>query len=168
MITLANFDDIEEIINLINSIKEEFRELNNPQWGWSSESYPNKKIFINDISKNELYKYEDNGIIKGIVCISSDDNFEYDEVIKNSHNRAYVIHRLAVNINYRNEGIASQLINYAENLARVRHIELIKCDTEISNEKMNNLFNKLGYVLIGRFHYDDYPGIYNYYEKKVK
>ena len=51
--------------------------------------------------------------------------------------------------------------------AKENNIKILKGDTEISNTKMNNLFIKEGYKYIGRFSYNDYPGIYNYYEKEI-
>ena len=54
-----------------------------------------------------------------------------------------------------------------EEMRKENNIKILKSDTEISNAKMNDLFIKEGYKYIGRFSYNDYPGIYNYYEKEI-
>ena len=66
-----------------------------------------------------------------------------------------------------NNNIAYKLFKFAEQYAKMNDAKIVKSDTEVSNTKMNNLFNKLGFAYIGKFSYDDYPGNYNYYEKRL-
>jgi len=165
MIRLANVSDLDDIMEIIDEIKKEMKEENNPQWN-EEDDYPNKEKFISDMKKNQLYVYEDNQIIKGLIVISKED--DYQKLLKTSNKPSYILHRLAIKKEFRKEGLASSLFKYAEDLAKENNMEILKADTEEHNLKMNNLFIKLGFKKKGEFEYDDYPGHYIYYEKEIK
>lgn len=164
MIRLATINDIDNILAIIKEIQKEMAQENNPQWN-EEDDYPSKNKFLSDLKQNELYVYDDN-ILKGFMVISKEDN--YHELVATTSESAYVLHRLAIKKEYRNEGLASKFFEYAEALAQKNNIKILKADTEEHNLKMNNLFLKLGFKKVGEFEYDDYPGHYIYYEKDVK
>ena len=166
MIKKASIENLDEVDLIMKEIKEEMRKENNPQWGSTEADYPSKTKLKEDIINNRMYMYVEDNIIKGVLSIIEDDG-EYDELLKNSPKKAYILHRLAVSKKYRNNSIAYKLMKFAEKKAKENIIKVLKSDTEISNDKMNNLFIKEGYKYIGRFSYNDYPGIYNYYEKEI-
>ena len=167
MIELATINDLDAIMKIYNNIKIEMRQDNNPQWGSTDDDYPDIDTVRNDILAKNTFKFVEDGIIKGIISIVMDSSREYDEYIANSKEKAYIIHRLAVPMEYRRNNIAYKLFKFAEQYAKMNDAKIVKSDTEVSNTKMNNLFNKLGFAYIGKFSYDDYPGNYNYYEKRL-
>jgi len=161
MFRLANISDLKDIMSIVKDIQLEMQKENNPQWN-IEDDYPNKDKFLGDINKNQLYVYEDT-IIKGFMVISLED--DYEELLKTTNKKAYILHRLAIRQAFRKEGLATKFFKYAEDLAKKNNIEILKADTEEHNFKMNNLFVKLGFEKKGEFEYDDYPGHYIYYEK---
>ena len=177
MIELASIENLNEIMDIINLIKKEMREENNPQWGVFPQDYPNldvdyidypNRVFVEqDINSKELYVYKENNIVKGIISICKETD-EYQRIVNASNQPALVIHRLAIHKDYRKLGIAQKLISFAERKAHDEEIKLIKIDTEQSNDKMNKLLIKLGYEFKDKFTLDDYPGVYIYYEKNIK
>jgi len=166
MIHLASIANLDEIMEIIRVIKKEMKEEKNPQWN-EEDNYPSREKFLSDIENKNLYIYEEGKILKGFIAITKDSN-EYVELLKTSEKPAYILHRLAIKKEYRKEGIASKLFEYAEKLAKENNIKILKADTEVNNIKMNKLFIKLGFIKKGEFEYDDYPGHYIYYEKEVK
>ena len=52
MIELATIEDLKEIIKIMQLIKEEMREENNPQWGSTEEDYPSYPYHRCDRSGN--------------------------------------------------------------------------------------------------------------------
>lgn len=165
MIRLAKIDDLDKIMKIIKEIQKEMKEEKNPQWN-EEDDYPSRDKFTTDIENDSLYIYEDKDMIKGLIAIIK-DNGEYDELLETTNKPAFILHRLAIKKEYRKEGIATILFNYAEELAKKNNTKLLKADTEEHNTKMNNLFTKLGYIKKGEFEYDDYPGHYIYYEKEL-
>lgn len=167
MIEQAKYSDLEEIMRIIKKAIEEMREDKNPQWGSTEENYPNEEQFIKDIEKKRLYLYKEENEIRGFITITV-DNHEYEDLIKTSSEKSYILHRMCIPKKFRKQSIASKLMLFAEKLGKENDISVLKADTEISNTKMNHLFLKMGYVLKGTFIYEDYPGTYNYYEKNIK
>lgn len=163
MIRLATINDLDSIMAIIKNIQIEMTQENNPQWN-IEDDYPNKDKFLSDLNKKELYVYDD-GIIKGFMAITSDDN--YHELVNTTPKKAYVLHRLAIKKENRHEGLATIFLKFAEKLAYQNNITLLKADTEEHNIKMNALFKKMGFIKKGEFEYDDYPGYYIYYEKEI-
>ena len=106
MIQKANINDLNDVVNIMEDIKQEMREENNPQWGSTEDNYPSADKLKRDIFKNSMFKYVEDETIKGIFTVMEDDG-EYDEVIENSKKKSYIIHRLAVPKQYRKLGIAT-------------------------------------------------------------
>src|SRR5690625_2202839 len=96
MIRLAKKEDLDIIMPEIQKVKEDMHESGNPQCGNTPEEYPSKENFLEDIADNSLYVFEENAQIKGLVCIKEDTEYEYDPYIQNSHERALVLHRMAI------------------------------------------------------------------------
>jgi len=76
-----------------------------------------------------------------------------------------VVHRLSVNPKLRRMGIASGMMQFADVLARSRGIRYMKTDTYSINPKMNALFLKCGYKLIGEMSFLGKEKPFNVYEK---
>ena len=160
-------EDLEEILETTEEIKKELLAMNNLQWGSTEESYPNRTQFEHDIKNKSLYAYKEDNTIKGFISVAEDDN-SYDDLLENSKETSYILHRLAIKKEYRNQDIANKLLQFCEELAIKNNIKVLKADTEEKNLKMNRLFLKLNYKKIGEFEYDDYPGHYIYYEKEIR
>lgn len=168
MIELATIEDLFQVESIMKSIKEEMRKEGNPQWGSTDDDYPSKEKLLDDIDNKKMVKYVEDDVIKGIISISKDTTREYDDLLENRQEDAYILHRLAIPQEYRNQKIATKLIKYAELHAINNQTILLKSSTEVSNTKMNNLFIREGFIFKGSYTYDDYPGVYNYYEKELE
>lgn len=163
MIRQATKNDMKEIMTIINEIKEDMKKENNPQW---NDTYPLEEDFLEDIKKNALYVLEEEKIV-AFASILESPKEEYSEIKNRYLEKSYTIHRLAVNKKYRKSGYAKKIFQFAENFALENNAYCLKGDTEIHNEKMNKLFEKLGYQQKGIIKWSDNDGTYNYYEKKL-
>ena len=137
MIRKANMNDLESIMKIIKSTVEEMKTYNNTQW---DENYPLEKDFVSDIKKQDLYIYEVDGEVAGFICLNYEEPEEYLGLNWSSNKKAMVIHRMAVNPNFRKTGIASKLVDFAEKLAVENNVSYLKSDTYSINSKMNLLF----------------------------
>jgi len=167
MIELATIEDLTQVELIMKSIKEEMRQEGNPQWGSTDDDYPSLSKLLDDIEKEKMIKFVENNTIKGIVSLARDTDREYDGLLLNSEAESYIIHRLAIPQEYRKQKIATKLIRYAEVHAINNQVKVLKSSTEISNEKMNSFLKREGFVCKGNYQYDDYPGVYNYFEKEL-
>ena len=168
MITLATKDDLIQVELIMKTIKEEMRQEGNPQWGSTDDDYPSITKLLDDIESKKMIKYVEDNQIKGIVSLARDITREYDGLLENSEEDSFIIHRLAVPQEYRKQNIATKLIQYAEVHAKNHQVHVLKSSTEVSNHKMNKFLDRQGFVYKGIYTYEDYPGIYNYYEKEIE
>ncbi|HCA5265480.1 MAG: GNAT family N-acetyltransferase, partial [Clostridioides difficile] len=132
MIRKANMNDLESIMKIIKSTVEEMKTYNNTQW---DENYPLEKDFVSDIKKQDLYIYEVDGEVAGFICLNYEEPEEYLGLNWSSNKKAMVIHRMAVNPNFRKTGIASKLVDFAEKLAVENNVSYLKSDTYSINSK---------------------------------
>ncbi len=79
-----------------------------------------------------------------------------------------VIHRMAVNANYRQQGVATKLMNFAEELALENNVVYLKTDTYSINTKMNSLFKKCGFNLVGEMSFLGKEKPFYCYDKLLK
>lgn len=146
MIRKASLNDINNIMDIIKSTVEEMKIYNNTQW---DENYPQPIDFTEDVESGDLYVQDEDGKIKGFICVNYIEPTEYENLSWESKDKAMVIHRMAVNANYRQQGVATKLMNFAEELALENNVVYLKTDTYSINTKMNSLFKKCGFNLVG-------------------
>ena len=162
MIRKAVKKDLAEIMVIIKETVAEMKTYGNTQW---DDSYPQEKDFAKDISKGELYVDEREGEVAGFICVNQIEPAEYEDLNWSSKEKAMVVHRLSVNPKLRRMGIASGIMQFADELARSRGIRYMKTDTYSVNPKMNALFLKCGYKLIGEMSFLGKEKPFNVYEK---
>lgn len=158
-------EDITAIMAIIEETILDMRTYGNTQW---DESYPTEAVFLEDIEKKNLFTYEENGEVGGIICVNTIEPNEYAEVTAwRQQGVAMVVHRVAIAMKMRKKGIATQLLTFAEQVAAEKGIPYLKTDTYSVNSKMNTLFSKLGYKLCGTIHFMGREKEFNCYDKEL-
>ena len=138
----------------------------NHQW---DDHYPNEHIFERDIDQGELWVTElAPGTIAAVTAITTDQSPEYADVGWDIHEPAIVIHRLAVDPDFRGTGLAHTLMQWAEIIADRRGISVLRVDTNTQNPATQRLLPKLGYSLAGEISLCFRPGLrFLCYEKRL-
>jgi len=164
-IRLATLDDVPAIMQLVAAVVPVMQASGNFQW---DNTYPNAKVFENDIALNQLWVADVDGEIGGITAITTDQDQEYAEVGWDITETAIVTHRLAVSVNHRRKGIAEALLKQAEIVAQSRGIKILRIDTNSNNKATRLLFPKLGYEFAGEISLSFRPNLRFYcYEKLI-
>ena len=162
MIRKAILEDLKDIMEIIRQTIVEMRTYNNNQW---DGNYPKEKDFINDIQKEDLFVIEREGNIAGFICINKVEPVEYNELNWTLNETAMVVHRMSVSPAYRRKGIGTQLMKFTDELALKSNIRYLKTDTYSINPKMNGLFVRCGYKLIGEMSFLGKENPFYCYEK---
>lgn len=162
MIRNAVKDDIKAIMKIIKKTIEEMQSYNNDQW---NETYPSEEDFIIDIENGDLFVIEREGELAGFACINKVQPLEYKELNWFLKEGAIVIHRMAVNTEFRKKGIGTELMKFADEFALRKGMRYLKIDTYSLNTKMNSLIKKCGYNFVGEIHFPERKKEFYCYEK---
>lgn len=164
-IRLATYADIPNIMQLIGKVIPLMHAVGNFQW---AEDYPNPNVFANDIAQDQLWIAVMEREVVGVSAITTDQDPEYADVGWNINEKAIVTHRLAVDPDCQGKGIAKSLMAKAEEIAKMRGIEILRVDTNSENKATQALFPKIGYVLSGEITLAKRPGLRFFcYQKKL-
>lgn len=147
MLSLAKESDILRILEIKKRAFLYHRDvLKIDQW---SDEYPNKEVFLEDISKEELYVYKIDGEIVGFICLNYGPWEEYNELKWSSDEKFLTVHRVAVDTEFKEKGIAYKMLLEIEEIAKSFSCSYLKIDTYSLNDPMNHLIKKLNYNFIG-------------------
>ena len=165
IIRLSTLNDIPAIMQLVAEVVPVMQASGNFQW---DITYPNIKVFENDIKLNQLWVADVNGEIGGVTAITTDQSPEYAEVGWDITEPAIVTHRIAVSIHHHRQGIAKLLLQQAEIVALNSGIKILRVDTNSNNKATRLLFPKLGYEFAGEISLSRRPNLRFYcYEKLI-
>jgi GNAT superfamily N-acetyltransferase len=165
MIRKALMDDMDSILRIVRDVIIEMQVVDNDQW---TEAYPVYEDFYRDITAEELFVDTDNeGFIKSFVCLNTTQPSEYAAVSWVLDQKALIIHRMAVNPQFRGQGLAHKLLIYAEKRASDLALNYIRSDTCSCNPGMNSLFIKLKYKPAGQICFSDSVNTFICYEKSL-
>jgi ribosomal protein S18 acetylase RimI-like enzyme len=148
---LSTTSDIQSILKIINDAKVYLKSQKIDQW---QNGYPNQTQIERDIANNESYVLINDAnqvIATSMFSIRPEPTYKViDGEWKIKESEKYgVIHRLAIDKNYRKKGIASHLLNEFHLLLDKQQIRSLKIDTHEDNHEMQCLVKKLGYVYCG-------------------
>lgn len=139
-IELAVLKDVECILNILEK-RCVWMEMNNIEQ-WQSNSYTisfNEGYFNKEVKKKRVYVAKINNKVGGVFLLRDND------VLWKDSERAFYIHHLATDINYK--GLGKIIIEYIKYLALKQNKTYIRLDCVKNNEKLNNYYEKLGFIL---------------------
>ena len=152
-IQLSNINSAEQIFKIFENCKSAMELEKIFQW---TDSYPNLDIIINDIKNSDLYELRIDGELLGVICfnIKQDPQYEIiDWVDKNG--KVLIIHRLAINPLFQNQGLAKALMTFAEDFALINNFTSIRLDAFSGNKKGLKIYEGRRYLKRGEI---NFPG----------
>lgn len=158
----ATREDLPVIMEMVAQTVAEMHSYGNPQW---DDTYPREQDFMLDIDRQELFITERGGCIAGFICINRIEPSEYAAVRWSSASPALVIHRMVVGKNFQRQGVGSELILHADDLARRQQISQIRTDTNSMNAKAQGAFEKCGFRQTGMIRFRGLDKPFLCYEK---
>ena len=111
---IAKENDIAEIMEIVENAKIYMKENKINQW---SENYPNEDVFLADLKENRLYVAEIKGKVVRMAVLVLDGDADYKNIDGKwlSDGKYGVIHRIAVNPDYKSQNVAKNLLDFFEN-----------------------------------------------------
>ena len=178
----STFDDVDRILEIIEKAKIELKKLGLDQW---QKGYPNREVIENDIKlgisyileeiseKNDKFENQISKKIVGTIVLSPKKEEPYSKIEGKwiTNDDYIVIHRLAVDTEIKNKGIATKILEFSEKKCIKNKILSIKADTHENNEPMKKFLEKNGFSYCGVIYLDREPDIGEkriVYEKIIK
>ena len=143
----ATLDDLEEIWNIVGNSIDVMEGNNIFQW---DDLYPLKEDFQKDIVKNQLYLGLANDQIAVLYVLNQECDKEYENGDwKFKEEEFYIVHRLCVNPDFQNRGIARHTLLHIEKQLKSKGIYVIRLDVFQNNPYAIRLYDSLGYSKAG-------------------
>ena len=160
-IRLAKEEDHDAIAQLFRRCSLAMRSEGIMQW---SEDYPKPTELSNDISNNSLWIYLLNQSVAGTITINGIEHPEYKKV-NWIHSNFQVVHRLAVHPEYQKQGIARELMQFAEEHCANSGYASIRLDAFTKNPVNINFYSKLNYDQVGMIYFKYHTEPFACFEK---
>lgn len=144
----ANKTDLVDIMVIIEKAKIYMKENKINQW---SENYPNEDVFLADLKENRLYVAEIDKKVVGMAVLVLDGDADYKNIDGKwlSDGEYGVIHRIAVNPDYKSQNVAKNLLDFFEDKLKELNYDSIRVDTHKDNKSMLRFIEKNGFQKCG-------------------
>ena len=151
MIRRATLADLDRLMPIFDEARRTIAELGIDQW---QNGYPQRSVIENDIKRRESFLCELDENICGTFVMLLEGEKTYDKIyggewLTGDSQKYVAIHRVAIPVTYRGQGIAAKIIAYAEEYARKNGRSSLRIDTHEGNAVMRRMLEKNGFSYCG-------------------
>ncbi|MBR2068086.1 MAG: GNAT family N-acetyltransferase [Solobacterium sp.] len=146
----TKIEEIDRVMEIILHAKEAMKAMHIPQW--QSPDYPKKEDIEEDIKQGASYVVEDEGELVATMCLyyrndPAIDHYDYIEEGKwlKEEGNYVVLHRCAVEDEYKGKGYSQRLFAFGEAYARSLGCNDYRIDTHEKNGPMLKAIEKYGF-----------------------
>lgn len=146
---LATENDIPAMLSITKQAQSYLKQNKVDQW---QNGYPNELAFLTDMERGESYVLAYGTQIVGFFTLSSHPDACYDEITdgKWSCDEPYcVLHRCAIDAEFRGSGLSAFMMNCAEEICLSRGRHVMRVDTHRKNKAMQTMLARHGYQFRG-------------------
>lgn len=144
-------NDIEKVSAIFDEARGTIAALGINQW---QDGYPSARVIEDDISLDQSYvvAYDD---VCGTFALLLNGEPTYDMIcngqwLSGDDNRNYAaMHRVAISVAMRGNGIAKEIVDYAINVAQTNGKNSLRIDTHEGNVVMRRMLEKNGFTYCG-------------------
>lgn len=140
-------EHVPKILELISACVQALRKQELDQW---DEIYPAQEIVRNDVSAGSVYVLERNGFCVAAITLNHEQDPAYKTIHWQGREPVLVIHRLCVHPAHQGKGIASRLMDFAEQYAKQNAYASIRLDAYTRNSVSVSLYRRRGYQESGQ------------------
>ena len=146
-INSANIDDLPGVMELIGAVIQRMAAEGIHQW---DSIYPTADNFASDINQRALFVIKQGGNIIAVMALNDQQSKEYAAIAwQYPTDSVLVVHRLAVHPLCQGQGVAQQMMAFAEEYGRAQGYAAIRLDAYTENPRAVALYEKQGYNRAG-------------------
>ena len=147
MIRKAVFSDIDSVVGIYDALhdKEEKGEIS---IGWIRGVYPTRITAMNALEREDLFVYEEDGVVLGAGIINQIQVDVYQTAPWNynvADEQVCVLHTLVISPLASERGIGKQFVKFYETYAGNHHCPELRMDTNERNHVARSMYCNLGY-----------------------
>jgi len=150
-IRLAQHRELKKVVELYDALNDYLQSnINHPHW--KKGQYPSEITATEGFEEKGLYIMELGRVIAGTVILISSQPKQYEKLSwgkRTEAEKTLVVHALAVHPSFLKRGVATQLLDFAQELAKSRKMESLRLDVFEENIPAQNLYTKNGFVCVG-------------------
>jgi ribosomal protein S18 acetylase RimI-like enzyme len=134
---------------------------------WNS-SCPDVDDIKKDLEGGLIYLVKDNGVCKGMVTLNEAEPGEYKSLtFPSGLQKPLYLRNMVVHPKWQGKGIASMMIEFAQNFARSKGLDCIRLDVFMPSQKARHLYEKQLFREVTTFHTEIQKIPYICYEKQL-
>jgi len=161
MIKKLSKDYLFDAFSIIESVVSKMNNESIFQW---DEHYPTREIIEKDIDDGYAFGFFHLKELRGYIVLNEEYSPEYNSLEwKDKNGISLIVHRLSIKADCQGQGIAKQMMIFAEEYAKRNNYTSIKLDAFLHNKAALSLYENLGYTEVGTVTFR--KGEFNCYEK---
>ena len=161
----AEMTDVAGVMRIISLCLAQMRAAGIQQW---DEIYPDIRVIEDDVRARSLFVMRNQEKCVAAICLNAVQPEQYQELPwRCTAGRPLVIHRLCVHPDWQAHGLARQLMDFAENFAHDHGYACIRLDAYTGNPRAIALYERRGYVRVGKANFPRRPLPFDLFEKAV-
>lgn len=153
-IELSKYENLNDILNIINQAKIYMKKNGINQW---NKDYPKLESLEKDILDKTSYIVKDGEKTIGtfVLVFGEEKNYQKIEGAWKTNFPYGTLHRVAVDNNYKGQGVASFILNFAKYEAIKKSVYSLRIDTHKDNSSMKRFIEKSGFEFCGITYVED-------------
>ena len=154
-------DDVSRLLEIFDEARGTIKALGIDQW---QNGYPHAEVIRDDVSRGESYSVVCDGEICGTFALIEQGEPTYDKIFDGAwltgeslatNPDYFAIHRVAILVKMRGCGIATKIIDFAADKARLAEKRSLRIDTHRGNVVMRRMLEKHGFSHTGTIYLTD-------------
>ena len=144
MLRKTKIEELEQVMKIIEDGRTFLREQGINQW---KHGEPSRETIINVINEGVSYVFEKSGEIVATAMLSSfDEDYEKYPTLWTTNSSYLAIHRILTASDFRNQGIAREMMEAIYLLAKAKTIHFLKIDTHLNNKTIRKFLSSFGFI----------------------
>ncbi len=158
--------DLVEILYLLRVCIQDMNEKGMKQW---NSAHPEAVVIKKNLDNGFIYLLKDKGVCKGMVTLTPEIPADHENMTFAGNDRKVLyLQWMAVHPNWQGQGIAKQLLDFAEDHARTNKYDAIQIDVFSKHDMAHQICNKNEFTEAGQFHSSFQKIPFICYEKVIR
>ena len=144
MLRKIKLAELEQVMKIIEDGRTFLKEQGINQW---QHGEPSRETIINDINEGISYVLEKSGEIVATAMLTTfDEDYEKYPTLWTANSSYLAIHRISTASDFRNQGIAREMMEAIYLLAKAQTIHFLRIDTHVNNKIIRKFLSSFGFI----------------------